>query len=58
MKTRTPSEIQAATDEVYSRMTHQPRPRFDRDAPTIDLGSCTNPRCSSHRCSCSRRAAR
>lgn len=46
MTTRTPAEIRSATAEVYSRMKHQPAPRFNRDAPAIDTGCCTNPRCS------------
>lgn len=61
MKTRTPAEIKAATDEVYSRMSHQPKRRGYMTAPptfAIDTLACTDPRCSSRRCYCAKAGAR
>jgi len=54
MATRTLAEIQAATDEVNSRMTHQPKRRGYMSAPAIDTLACTDRCCSSRRCSCAK----
>ncbi|MFI7126037.1 hypothetical protein ACIBQ1_10110 [Nonomuraea sp. NPDC050153] len=49
MTTRTSDEIQAATDEVYNLMSHQPKRRGWIPAPptfAIDILACTNPSCA------------
>ncbi|WP_170223192.1 hypothetical protein [Nonomuraea turkmeniaca] len=43
--TRTPAEIQAATDEVYSRMVHQPKRRGFLDGPCVEKRGCTCASC-------------